>query len=240
MNKTECNNTIMKKYVPIAIICLCSFIMSLTASDNPFSIGRTGIDSSVFHYIARVILKGGMPYRDSFDHKGPLIYLLDALGLAINMRIGVWMIELLFIFLTFLFSYKIAKMLRCNDIKSLLAVMVSMLTLEYYFEGGNFVEEYACALIMIALYIFIKFFINRDVKNIELIICGMTFGAVCLLRINMAALWVVMCIGVLIAFIKSGGGTAGRLLRLILWFTAGVLIITLPVVLWLLFNDSFG
>lgn len=52
-------------------------------------------DSSVFRYVAYVMKKGGIPYRDTFDHKGPVLYLINYLGLLINLN-GVWIVEVIF------------------------------------------------------------------------------------------------------------------------------------------------
>lgn len=218
-------------------VAFCGFIMALNASNNPFHIGNTYTDSSVFNYVARVIVRGGMPYRDTFDHKGPLIYLIDAFGLLINEQIGVWLMELITILIAFLFTYKIARLVGCNELASCAVVAVNVLTLSYYFEGGNLVEEYACAFITISLYIFLKFFISGKVKSIDLIICGASFAAVCLLRINMIALWVVMCIGVLIDCLKQG--KAKEIIGFVFWFLIGTVIIVAPIMIWLVINDAF-
>jgi 4-amino-4-deoxy-L-arabinose transferase-like glycosyltransferase len=38
-------------------------------------------DEGIFGYIGQVILDGGLPYRDVFDHKPPVVYYLNALAL---------------------------------------------------------------------------------------------------------------------------------------------------------------
>ncbi len=43
-----------------------------------------GIDEGVALYTGRKILEGGSPYVDSWDHKGPILYLLNALGLSLS------------------------------------------------------------------------------------------------------------------------------------------------------------
>src|SRR6266508_2330841 len=57
-------------------------------------------DSSVFLYIGEQILAGQLPYRDIWDHKGPVIYYLNALGLYLagGSRWGVWALEFLSLF----------------------------------------------------------------------------------------------------------------------------------------------
>lgn len=52
-------------------------------------------DAGVFMYAAQRILDGGLPYRDVWDHKPPLIYLIDALGLLLGggSPVGVWALQ---------------------------------------------------------------------------------------------------------------------------------------------------
>lgn len=51
-------------------------------------------DAGVFFYAARELLAGGTPYVDVWDHKPPLIYLIDAAGLAIAGPAGVWLLQI--------------------------------------------------------------------------------------------------------------------------------------------------
>ena len=43
-----------------------------------------GNDEGVVLYTGRRILEGGSPYVDSWDHKGPILYLFNALGLWLS------------------------------------------------------------------------------------------------------------------------------------------------------------
>lgn len=210
-----------------AIAVICAF----SASNNPFSVGRIGRDSSIFHYVARVMKDGGMPYLDTFDHKGPVIYLLDFLGLSLNQNIGVWIVELCFILIALIYSYKLAVLFGAGKRTSLVAALICAFTLTYYFEGGNQVEEYACTCILVSLYIFAKYFVKKSVSWYDLLLCGITCAVVCFLRINMAALWVVMCIGVLIDCIHNK--KVKQMLIYLGWFVAGMIIVILPIVVWL-------
>ena len=91
--------------------------------------------------MGKVILQGGMPYRDAFDHKGPLMYLINALGLLISPKYGVWLLELATVFVVLLFVYKLARMLECTPLTSGVAVVLSMLSMFNYFNWGNVTEE---------------------------------------------------------------------------------------------------
>jgi hypothetical protein len=51
-------------------------------------------DAGVFFYAARDLLSGGVPYRDVWDHKPPLVYAIDAVGLLVAGPLGVWLLQL--------------------------------------------------------------------------------------------------------------------------------------------------
>ncbi len=63
-------------------------------------------DAGVFFYAARALLQGGTPYVDVWDHKPPLIYLIDALGLASGGTAGVWGIQVLALVIAALLSLR--------------------------------------------------------------------------------------------------------------------------------------
>lgn len=212
--------------------------MSFYNTNNPFTVGNIAVDSSVFIYIAKVILSGGMPYKDVFDHKGPLIYLIDALGLLINENIGIWVIEVITLFVIFFFTYKIAELLKCSYFHSYLTIIFGFWTFAVYFDGGNYTEEYACAFIIVSLYIFLKYLISGTVKSYEIIISGISFAAVCMLRINMIALWCVVGAFILIDNVKTNNKP--EFLRLFGLFLLGVAIMILPIFLWLYNNGAFS
>lgn len=233
----EHSNFFRQRVTPVLFILLCSLITALNATNNPFRVGNTAADSSVFTYVAKVIVNGGMPYRDTFDHKGPLIYLIDACGLLISRQYGVWVLELVSIFCILLIAYKLSKLLSCGRISAYLVVLMTSVGFLYYFDGGNITEEYACIFIALALYIFVKFFRTDHAGNAELTLCGASFAAVFFLRANMVALWVVMCIGVLVHCLRNK--KERELPRFVLWFVFGVLIVTVPLMMWLIRNNSF-
>ena len=219
------------------MILTLSIIFAFQCSDNIWNLYNAYTDSSVFRYVARVILDGGMPYKDTFDHKGPLIYLINALGLLISKKIGVWILEFITIFLAFGFMYKIARLFCGKGISAMILWLCSS-ALFKYFEGGNLTEEYALPFITISIYIFTDYFLNRKINIFRLLVSGFCFGAVCMLRINMVAVWLVMCFGVIVdTILKKKYEQLGKF---ILFFSIGVGIICVPILTWLNINDSFG
>lgn len=219
----------------VLTIFLIAFLFSLTARSQLFVKYTDLVDSSVFQYIARSILEGNVPYRDTFDHKGPLLYLLNVLGLSISPRFGIWFIELITLFFSFFLMYKLAN-LFCEKITAVFVVMAILPVLQEYFQGGNFSEEYALPFICGGLYIFSDYFVNGKITIWRLILCGAFFGAVLLLRVNMIAIWVVMCIGVLIECISKK--KSFQMVGFLVWFLVGALVIIMPFIVWFLWHGA--
>ena len=228
-------------FLVYAYIFFCAFIMSMSCLSSPFSIKPPGIDSSVFIYVAQVILDGGMPYRDAFDHKGPLIYLIDAMGLLIDSGAGVWLLELFTIFIIFMYTYKIARLLCCDRLLSCLVVAAGMHVLFWYLDGGNYTEEYACAFIIISLFTILKIFFNQRVGKLEIAACGFSFACVCLLRPNMTALWFAMPVSIMMYASRFRGCRyrTKDFVKFFNLFLTGAAVIVVPVLFWLCSNNAF-
>ena len=206
-----------KKYSNILVILCLLFITFLICMLSPLDIftfnAASWIDSSVFKYIGWQMAEGQIPYLDMFDHKGLLIYFINYIGYIISPHRGVWFIEFIFMFITVLFAYKIARKFTSKPI-SMLIVLIALAPIYSYFEGGNFTEEYALPFQMIALYIFIDFFknshkymsrgdnykskVNFKLFNVLVFINGICMGCVLFLRPNMISIWIVFCLMVLI------------------------------------------
>jgi hypothetical protein len=65
------------RLILLAILGL-TFILHLLVIAEPF-----GQDQGIFAYIGQTILRGGVPYRDAFDHKTPALYAVYAVAFAL-------------------------------------------------------------------------------------------------------------------------------------------------------------
>ena len=64
------------------------------------------LDSIVFQQIGKEWLNGVLPYRDIWDLKGPLIYLLNSIGfLLIGSRYGILIVQVVFFFTSLLLAF---------------------------------------------------------------------------------------------------------------------------------------
>jgi hypothetical protein len=215
-----------------------ALIVCMLSPLNPLSGNVPGTDSSVLLTVARGVIHGKLPYVDFFDHKGPLIYFIDAAGLFLGGFTGVWLIELLFMVASCFFAYKTA-LFFAGTVPAFLGTLFSFVALMPFFEGGNLTEEYVLPFIFISLYIFTKYFFTQiEPDKIQIGILGACFGVSLLLRPNMFALWLAFCLVIFIHKLMLKEYAA--LIRYALFFISGVLLALLPALLYLKMTGSFN
>lgn len=98
----------MKKYYSILVViaaCLLFSVLYCPAFDIFYD------DKEIFKYIGGLLYKGGVPYRDVFDHKPPLIFFLNYFGLLLGPW-GLWMLDTFLTLLASLFFLDSCKKFR--------------------------------------------------------------------------------------------------------------------------------
>ena len=83
----------------LMVLVAFAFLLLYSFSTSPLYVNE-GMDSCVFKTIGLGILNGKVPYVDIFDHKGPLLYIIEFVGDALAGFGGIWIIELVLIFVT--------------------------------------------------------------------------------------------------------------------------------------------
>ena len=84
------------------LLFLLSALMGValfTESTSPLFSGW-GYDSAMFQTIGKYWVEGYLPYVDLYDHKGPMIFFINALGYGLGGRNGVYIIQVLSIALS--------------------------------------------------------------------------------------------------------------------------------------------
>jgi hypothetical protein len=198
----------------------------------------------VFLTIGQGILEGKTPYVDFFDHKGPLLYFINALGLFLGGERGVWFLEFLLLFVSACFAYKTARLwLARFPAFYITGSLFSMLGV--YFDSGNIPEEYAMPLMFISLYIYTRFFLKPDSGTVEgnlrrgeIFILGVCFGASLLLKVNLFAVWAVFT--AVIFFREALRKNFAFIIRYTAWFFVGTAAVLAPFIIYLFAKEAFS
>jgi 4-amino-4-deoxy-L-arabinose transferase-like glycosyltransferase len=109
-------------------------------------------DDGLYLYIGQQLLRGAAPYRDVFDNKGPLLYLVNAFGLVLGGGSfwGVYALEYVLLSVTAALAYLILKV-RVGRLAALLAVLFFVLEIAHVVAGDH-EEEYEVVVQCLALF----------------------------------------------------------------------------------------
>ena len=233
MLNTKHNNAI----IYAGLFCAALFVCLISCL-NPFGLTNINNDTSVFLTIAQGITRGQVPFRDFYDNKGPLTYLISAPGFALGRFTGVWITELLFMCVSVFFAYKTALFFG-SPVFAFTGVVLSFIILHNFFEVAAGSEEYALPFMMVSLYIFTKhYFSSKRIAFFELIILGCCFAASVFLRINFFPLWLGFCAVIGVETIHKRDFTS--LGKYLLGFLTGICIVTIPVMGYLILNNALS
>jgi hypothetical protein len=196
---------------------------------NPF-FSYSGRDGGIFLYVGSLILKGRIPYLAVWENKGPLVFYINALGLAISggSRWGVWFLEFLFFFGAGVIGYIVIKRLM-GLIPALVGVFVWIVAAGNVLQGGNFSEEYSLLFSFIAILGFWKS-LEQPHKNFYSLLIGISLGLNILLRPNNISMQAAAAGAyfILAVFTKEWRIFFKR----VLGYVIGVFIVIVPVVLY--------
>lgn len=175
----------INKYALFIFLITTAFVMIFASSTGIFRPDFYGWDSAAFMYIGKGMLHGYVPYRDLFDSKGPMLWLIEFLGqLVCEGRYGIHLLEIINLNLIMQLVFYSAR-LFLNEKKSCLTVILSLIFWAATLETGNAVEEFSALYSMIAVYFTLKSIRtdNGFLNGRLYIVYGLCFMAALLIRV---------------------------------------------------------
>ena len=226
------------------------FMLAFSKSTSPLYHDDIGTDSAIFMLIGKGWANGVLPYVGLWDLKGPVIFAINALGwLIAGNWYGLFAIQVLFMFLTLFFVYKMLRTSFPEKEACILTVLSAFLLRVNY--TGNSTEEYLLPLLCLSFWKLLES--ARQFKNdgfehnpAYAFIYGITFSFSLLTRLTNAlglcGAVLVMAIGLVIR------GKWKNLLQNAMSFIAGVIALAIPFLvyfsikgaLWDLFYGTIG
>ena len=232
LTKAELVFLIASAFITITFVSTCSPLYPF----NPWD------DVNVFFVLGRGIKHGLVPYRDLFDHKGPVIHFIYALAATISETsfVGVWIIECITASVFAVFSWKIVKLFVSPSRLTITLIPVFIgvtYTIRMFNFGGN-AEEFCFPFLTVAFYIGLKAIVQKNglPDNMDAFICGLITGALFWMKYTFLGFLIGFCIYILFITIKRKDYK--RLWSLVWRFLAGMVIFSIPVILYFVATKS--
>lgn len=162
----------------------------LFALQNPLLYGMApAYDASLFATMGKMWADGSVLYRDMIDIKGPVIFLLDAVGYAIGGFQGIWLLETVLLIWGLNALYRTLALWGIAPLSRLAGMLAWLFLYAYRYYYGNMTEDYTFCLGLIAQYHFVRMLLAERFRWQDAAIPAVTFGLIAMLRMNNAAMW---------------------------------------------------
>ena len=222
----------------LLIATLCLFLFG---TSSPLYAFNSDIDYQWYMTIGNALTHGKIPYRDLFEHKGPIVYFVTAFCcLFPDPRTVILIIEILCMSLFFFFAYRICRK-RLNTFYSLITIPI--LAFGIFASWGRIshaavVEEFCLPMLAYFLLCWFEFlFEKRDWNWIRALCLGFCFGIIFWIKYTIFYFMIApMIIWLVISLRKKQYRT---IIYNVLCMLAGVLIITAPVVIFYALHQAF-
>jgi len=223
----------------ILFVLIFSVLLSLGTNYSPINRNTIFHDCGIFSYIAYAMKNGRVLYTEIFDNKGPLLYFIYYMGLSINERFGIYLLELLSIIISVAFSYKTIKLITNNRFYATMGIIYSFSVWGITFYGGSFSENFAMPIILIGIYILARILTcDKRTNNLYITMLGFLTGLVAMLRLNMLAIFLGCYVVIAAKLINQR--QIKEIFRWSLWGMLGFLISILPALYYLIKNNALN
>jgi len=225
-------------YVLFAFVSVV-FLMAFSILTSPlYKYG--GGDSGIFIMMARYFLEGMTPYVDFFDHKGPVIIFIEAIGLKLSSdnRFGVFILQSINLTIVQILIYKCSRLfLSAKD--GVIVVIFSLLVFSLTIDQGNLTEEYSLPFLFISLYFTLKYILSKTpaISTLHMFVMGVSAAVLFWLRPTNGG---IICACVLFLFIESLRTKDYRgLIKVVFSTLTGFLVVSLIIVAYFIKIDAF-
>ena len=192
------------------------------------------VDVNCYMTMGKGLTRGSLPYRDLFDHKGPLFYFLAAFAATVSPTsfTGFWILESLSAFFFLLYFWKTLCLLTDRAWIGWVpaAALVIFTSGSFCYGGGT--EELCLPFLAYALYVGTRIIrAQGDMDLGKMFAIGMTSGAVLWIKYSMLGFyagWIIIPFYLAVKKKKIMPFIKG-----ILMIILGVAAVSFPVLLWL-------
>ena len=221
------------------LLCTAIIAVSVCSLSSPLYPFNNWVDANCFFTVGKSMLSGVVPYRDLYEQKGPLLYALYALAYPVSHRsfFGVWLMEIAAAYAFLNLSYRTMQLIMgCKSPPALLLTAVLVYTAPAFLKGGS-AEEFCLPLMMLSVYYGTLLVLqDRELTGREALLIGLSSGAVLWVKYSMLGFYFGFILVPAWRMLRKH--RALQLLKLLLLIVAGVVLASLPVLLYFGLNGA--
>jgi hypothetical protein len=151
------NDICETKWFPLLFIPIATaFLLVFSKTTSPISISE-GCDSAVFKSMGQAIWEGKVIYRDIFDNKGPVLYIINALGWGIAGRTGIFLLQIIGFSVFLSLMFKTARLFT-RGLWSFVSVIIALFIYTSFIFEGNQCEEWMIYAFAPAIYLSMRWY----------------------------------------------------------------------------------
>ena len=153
-------------HVILCIFIATLFVLVFSRSTSPlypdyYAYGglTDGGDSLQFQTIGKAWLDGKVPYRDLFDHKGPIIFLVNALGFLLGggTRYGIVVLQVIALAVVIHYALRLARLVSTSRLWGGIVLVFTLIAYARAYVQGNSIQEYSLPFIFASVYYLVHF-----------------------------------------------------------------------------------
>jgi hypothetical protein len=227
-------------FADVAVCALTAFATITICSKSSFLYPLNDwVDSNCFFTVGKSMFNGLVVYRDLWEQKGPLLYFLHGIAWLIshNTFFGVYLLEITAAFFFLYYSYKTMRLYCEKTCIVLIPVVACIVYSSTTFGPGDSAEELCLPLFAYGIWLVLRALEqNMDLSDAECWSVGVTAGCVFWTKFTLVGFYIGWFIVPACLLLKNR--RFKKLWRMILEIAGGVLLATLPFVVYFGVNHA--
>ncbi|MBQ8135296.1 MAG: hypothetical protein IJ192_12965 [Clostridia bacterium] len=231
-----------EKLIETVAVFLCAVIMiTICSKASPLYPFNDWDDPNCFFTVGKSMVNGKVLYRDIFEQKGPLLYMLHELTYLISSTtfLGVYFVEIIACFIVLIFSGKIIRLFREGSVVFAVYPLAALLYSSLSFCSGDSAEELCMPLMIYCFYTGMKAVrTDKKITPLQALVCGITLGIVLWVKFTMLGFYIGFILAFVVLYIRQK--RIKEIFISALSILGGVLLSTVPVIIYFAKHNAFS
>lgn len=225
----------------VMILVSATVAITICSKSSPIYPFNDWWDANCFLTVGKSMLHGLVPYRDLYEQKGPLLYMLHALAAMISDTtfIGVYFLEVIAASVFLFFCFKIMKLYQESASIFLIPILAAVVYSARSFCHGDSAEELCLPMFSFAIYLVIKMIrYGKLPTRLEFVVLGVTSAFVFWIKFSLLGFYLGwFCV---IVWWLARHGDIKKMFYIIMCIAVGILIPTVFVLIYFGMNKAIA